>query len=74
MFMLSLTTINTILKKVRRKQDAIIINGSNYVKMIFAPMAKPTAIQVQFSRIQVGKPGFKKLFPKIYYCRGYKSC
>lgn len=61
-FILSLASINIILRKRSRKQGAIIFIDSSRIEMIFALLAELIAIQKRFTKIQVREPSFEELF------------
>ena len=65
-FVLCPASANVILKKRGRKQSAIFSVGSSCIEMVFALMAKPIGIQMQFSKIQVRKPSLENLFLWFY--------
>ena len=65
-FVLCSASANDILKKKARKRSAIFSVGSSCNEMVFTLLAKPIAIQMQFSKIQVGKPSLERFFLWLY--------
>ena len=61
-FVLCPASANAILKKKGCKRSAIFFVSSSCIKMVFVLLAKLIVIQIQFSKIQVGKPNLKRLF------------
>ena len=69
-FVLCPASANVIPKKRGHKRSAIFSVGSIYIEMVFALLAKPIAIQMWFSVIQVGKASLEGLFFWLYWrCR-----
>ena len=66
-FVLCTASANAISKKRGRKRSAIFSIGSSYIKIVFALLVKPIAIQMWFSIIQVRKPSFERLFLWLYW-------
>ena len=65
-FVLYLASANAIPKKRGRKRSVILSVGSSCIEIVFALLAKPIAIQIRFSKIQVGKPSLERLFLWLY--------
>lgn len=67
-FILCLASAKIISKNKGCKWGAIILVGSNYIKIIFALFGYQVVIQIWFTKIQVWKPSLKKMLFWLFYC------
>ena len=69
MFILYLAGANAVTKKKGHKRGMVISIGSSCIEIIFTLLAKPIAVQIRFSEIQVKKSSLERLLLWLHWGR-----
>ena len=68
-FVLCLAGVNAVLENKSRKRGAIVFVDSSRIEIIFTLLAEPIAVQMRFSKIQVGKTSLEELLFWLHWER-----